>query len=485
MGGMTGVRRGVRGLLLLFAGAVVALMVAGAAAAASTEVAESGGVAYVALTPERILDSRNDVEGDFSSPVGARTSKSTSVVGVGGVPAEATAVVINVTAVDATQNTFVTVYPKGSERPEASTLNPRVGGVIANEIIAPVGDDGQVQVYNHNGEVDVLFDVVGYFQPVDDGGVSERLDALESTVTALQAASSEQQGEIDVLEGTVAGQQGEIDVLEGTVAGQQATIDELQALLDGVERDGDTLRFAGMNLQVVNNTGTTDGTPNGLGNVIIGYDSERSTDSDKSGSHYLVIGDSHNYTASGGIVAGLLNTASGDWASVTGGTGNTASGSNSSVSGGESNTASSVGSSVSGGNENTASGFNSSVSGGLGNTASGNDTTVSGGESNTASGARASVSGGTSNLASGLISSVSGGSNNTSSSGSSSVSGGFGNLASDFVSSVSGGSGNTASGARASVSGGFSNTADGIRASILGGNSNTVSTTDGCQPACQ
>lgn len=61
----------------------------------------------------------------------------------------------------------------------------------------------------------------------------------------------------------------------------------LETLLAGVSRQDDaqgrdTLVVAGMNLQVVNDTGTTDGTPNGLGNLIIGCDTARATGSDKS-----------------------------------------------------------------------------------------------------------------------------------------------------------------------------------------------------------
>ena len=126
----------------------------------------SGSPSYLPLTPTRILDTRDHAGGPIGSPaqpVGAGESRAVTVTGVGGVPESGVgAVVVNVTAVNATTNTFVTVYPSGSERPDASTFNPRPGGVIANEIIAPVGDDGQVQVYNHNGEVDVLFDVVGW-----------------------------------------------------------------------------------------------------------------------------------------------------------------------------------------------------------------------------------------------------------------------------------------------------------------------------------
>ena len=243
----------------------------------------------------------------------------------------------------------------------------------------------------------------------DTSAIEARLDALESRVddleadnAALESTVSDQADDIAALEATVAEQADELSNLDAAVAGQES-------LLAGVERqvdahDRDTLVFTEMNLQVVNGTGTTSGEPNGLGNLIIGYDTERSTeagdgiDSDKSGSHYLVVGDQHNYTAFGGILAGFSNIAAGDWASVTGGSNNTASGSRASVSGGISNTASGAAASVSGGSSNTADGLSgSSVSGGRLNTADGDRASVSGGSSNTAEGSWTSILGGDDN----------------------------------------------------------------------------------------
>jgi hypothetical protein len=175
-----------------------------------------------------------------------------------------------------------------------------------------------------------------------------------------------------------------VEALETEVAAQQSTISDLEALLDGVTREtvdgNDTLRFSEMNVQVVNGTGTTDGPPNGLGNLIVGYNAQRPTAATRTGSHYLVVGDRHAWTRFGGILAGFGHTAIGDWASVSGGYGNTASASSSSVSGGYGNTASASSSSVSGGGWNTASDMSASVSGGVNNTAGGMYSSVLGGD---------------------------------------------------------------------------------------------------------
>lgn len=171
-----------------------------------------------------------------------------------------------------------------------------------------------------------------------------------------------------------------------------ARIAALEDLLTGVSRNGDILLFDGMNLQVANGTGTTDGTPNGLGNLIVGYN--EGTGVTRTGSHYFVAGTFNSYTSYGGAVLGNSNTASGPYSSVTGGQANTASGFSSWASGGQSNTASGQNSSVSGGSDNDATGPLSSVSGGLSNTASGGSSSVSGGQNNTASGSGSSILGG-------------------------------------------------------------------------------------------
>ena len=154
-------------------------------------------------------------------------------------------------------------------------------------------------------------------------------------------------------------------VLEARVAALEAQVAELEALLDGVVRDGDTLRFEAMNLQVVNGEGQTNSS-NALGNVIIGYNEHPTSRPSgyRLGSHYLVLGTKNSYTDYAGIIAGDMNTASAPYASVTGGYSNTASGIYSLVSGGAINTASGGETSVLGGWHNTVSGSCNTVAGG-------------------------------------------------------------------------------------------------------------------------
>ena len=265
-----------------------------------------------------------------------------------------------------------------------------------------------------------------------------------------------------------------INKLEGVVGDlltRLACVSRQTGEINGVS--GPHLLITGCNVHIRSGSGMTGDTTN-LGNLIIGYNEPRDTGTgpdttNRTGSHNIVLGPQHQFTASGGLLAGSQNTVSANAASVSGGFTNAASGFVASVSGGTSNTASGDAASVSGGAGNMASGPQASVSGGELNTASGDFASVSGGQSNTASGFVASVSGGRQNTASGNVASVSGGALNTASANDASVSGGGANTASGAIASVSGGELNTASGFAASVSGGKSRAASGTDDWVAGG----------------
>jgi hypothetical protein len=70
------------------------------------------------------------------------------VAGVGNVPAGVAAVALDVTAVGAAGEGYVTVYPCATGQPEASNLNYRsTTGAVANSVIAPVDANGQVCLF--------------------------------------------------------------------------------------------------------------------------------------------------------------------------------------------------------------------------------------------------------------------------------------------------------------------------------------------------
>ena len=126
---------------------------------------------YTYAGPCRLFDTRTGTSSCpaaatlAAAPVGAGASIAIQVAGVAGIPADATAVVINVTAVGATTSTFVTVYPDGIVRPSVSNLNVNPAAAVPNLVTVPIGADGKIVVYNNAGSVNVIGDIAGYFAP--------------------------------------------------------------------------------------------------------------------------------------------------------------------------------------------------------------------------------------------------------------------------------------------------------------------------------
>ena len=126
------------------------------------------GAPFSALPPTRILDTRGS-----GGPIGPGAVRTVRVAGVENVPANAGAVVLNVTVDQPTANGFVTVYPTGDPPPVASNLNFVRGQTIANLVTAKVGQDGSVDIFNFAGQTQVLFDVVGWFPSMNSASASE------------------------------------------------------------------------------------------------------------------------------------------------------------------------------------------------------------------------------------------------------------------------------------------------------------------------
>jgi hypothetical protein len=120
--------------------------------------------------PIRICDTRAGNPSTLSGPLFQCVGKtlgsaSTLVVNVApsaAVPAGATDVVVNVTAVNPTVQTFLTVFP-GASRPLSSDLNPSPGDIQGNLTIAALSASGTISVYNNSGSVDVVIDVLGWY----------------------------------------------------------------------------------------------------------------------------------------------------------------------------------------------------------------------------------------------------------------------------------------------------------------------------------
>lgn len=83
------------------------------------------------------------------------------MVGRAGVPADASAVVLNVTVTEPSASGFVTVYPCGGDRPNASNVNFVAGATVANAVTAKVGVGGKVCLYSYVA-TQLIVDISGY-----------------------------------------------------------------------------------------------------------------------------------------------------------------------------------------------------------------------------------------------------------------------------------------------------------------------------------
>ena len=118
------------------------------------------------------MDTRagGDNVGPRAAAIGAGETYAPLVWGANGncnIPTSATAVSMNVTFVNPTAPGHLTVYPPdASQRPLTSSLNWVAGQAPApNAVTSRLSADGHVGFYNLAGSVDVIADVVGYYEP--------------------------------------------------------------------------------------------------------------------------------------------------------------------------------------------------------------------------------------------------------------------------------------------------------------------------------
>lgn len=145
-------------------------------------VPDTSGASFRAVDPFRLIDTRlprNDT--DRKRParrLGAGETLAVSIAGDGYafdggrgiVPAQARAVVLNVTAVGATANSDVRAYPAGpGGPPNASNLNLVPGQTVPNAVVVQVGQGGVVRLRNGAGSLDLVVDLAGWFVPTGDG----------------------------------------------------------------------------------------------------------------------------------------------------------------------------------------------------------------------------------------------------------------------------------------------------------------------------
>ncbi|MEO6651556.1 MAG: hypothetical protein ABIP17_02750 [Ilumatobacteraceae bacterium] len=151
-------------------GAAVAVTLGAGGIGLVSATSPAGAAAYVPITPCRVADTRPQAEfntGPRNTPIGQNETHTVTAHGNNGdctgIPTTATGVQLNVTALNATTGTFLTIWGAGA-RPDASSLNPGPGQPpTPNAVTSGLTAAGVFSIYNAFGSVNVIVDIVGYY----------------------------------------------------------------------------------------------------------------------------------------------------------------------------------------------------------------------------------------------------------------------------------------------------------------------------------
>lgn len=122
----------------------------------------AGPLDFYTVTPCRLADTRP------GAPLLTNQPRSFSVAGSCGIPAEARAVAVNLTAVAPNGPGFLVAWPFGGTMPGTSSLSYDPGVTRSNNGAVELGAGGLISVQGQtvieNGQVHFVLDVVGYFR---------------------------------------------------------------------------------------------------------------------------------------------------------------------------------------------------------------------------------------------------------------------------------------------------------------------------------
>jgi hypothetical protein len=157
----------------------------------------AGGLYYHPLpAPVRLFDTRPgfgacDAPGAPLVTDGVRSVTAHGPCSGATIPSTAKAIVGNATVVNSgpTLSTgfhWITLYPFGVSRPDASNLNYREDQIIPNAFVTGLSADGKFNIYSH-GATHFIVDVAGYFsdEAVDANGVGLLYNPLPAPVRLL------------------------------------------------------------------------------------------------------------------------------------------------------------------------------------------------------------------------------------------------------------------------------------------------------------
>ncbi len=162
-------RRGSRSRWAALGAAVAVSVGAGSIGLVEATVDSGDRPVLVQIQPCRLVDTRvASAVGPRNTPIGTAETYTVPAHGINGncdLPAEAVGLSLNVTAVQATTQTNVRIFPDANNVPLASNLNPSPSSPpVPNAVTTELDGAGAFSIFNEFGSVGIVIDVNGYYE---------------------------------------------------------------------------------------------------------------------------------------------------------------------------------------------------------------------------------------------------------------------------------------------------------------------------------
>ena len=154
----------------------------------------------VQIEPCRLVDTRPAAPiGPRITPIGTGETYTVSATGLNGncdLPSEAIGLSLNVTAVQATEQTNVRIFPDANSVPLASNLNPSPSSPpVPNAVTTQLDGAGAFSIFNEFGSVGIIIDVNGYYEDHNhDDRYVQQTDTLWAVVNTNGSLARNSEG---------------------------------------------------------------------------------------------------------------------------------------------------------------------------------------------------------------------------------------------------------------------------------------------------
>ena len=137
--------------------------------------ADPAGAEFALVAPQLVYDSRPGElpQGGPQGALGPEAVVDVQICGAAGVPADLTAVVLNLTRVQGSMDTLLRAYPTpagaAEQLPLVSNLNLSAGSINANLAVVKIRAEGKGRLRNELGSIHAILDVADYYSPTAPG----------------------------------------------------------------------------------------------------------------------------------------------------------------------------------------------------------------------------------------------------------------------------------------------------------------------------